>query len=171
MPPVAGDLFGIGDVYLNTVNPSPSVSTIEINSTATGAGVTVTSAVLNTTVGIATLTTSTSAGVSTGAKIAVSGLADATGFAHTGYNGVFIVTGSTPSTVSYATTGYVGTVSPSISTTGQVTLVTDSPIQFSAWSGNQTHGWYGGGAAPARVSTVDRIDFSNDSATASPRGP
>ena len=36
-----------------------------------------------------------------------------------------------------------------------------------------THGWFGGGSpAPgANVSTVERIDFSNDAATASPRGP
>jgi hypothetical protein len=32
------------------------------------------------------------------------------------------------------------------------------------------YGWFGGGATPASVATVDRIDFSNDSATASPRG-
>jgi hypothetical protein len=33
------------------------------------------------------------------------------------------------------------------------------------------YGWFGGGSVPATVSTVDRIDFSNDSATASVRGP
>ena len=34
------------------------------------------------------------------------------------------------------------------------------------------YGWFGGGSNPGgAVSTVDRIDFSNDSATASPRGP
>ncbi|NDB86782.1 MAG: hypothetical protein EB127_29430, partial [Alphaproteobacteria bacterium] len=32
------------------------------------------------------------------------------------------------------------------------------------------YGWFGGGA-PAIVSTVDRIDFSNDTSTASVRGP
>jgi hypothetical protein len=32
------------------------------------------------------------------------------------------------------------------------------------------YGWFGGGRIPAGVSTVDRIDFSNDSSTASPRG-
>ena len=32
------------------------------------------------------------------------------------------------------------------------------------------YGWFGGGF-PGPVATVDRIDFSNDSATASPRGP
>ena len=43
-----------------------------------------------------------------------------------------------------------------------------------AATGNSNYGWFGGGttvAAPvARVSTVDRIDFSNDSASASIRG-
>jgi hypothetical protein len=41
-------------------------------------------------------------------------------------------------------------------------------------TGNSNYGWFGGGlnpASPASVTTVDRIDFSNDSSTASPRGP
>jgi len=33
------------------------------------------------------------------------------------------------------------------------------------------YGWFGGGATPSSVATVDRIDFSNDSATATSRGP
>jgi hypothetical protein len=44
---------------------------------------------------------------------------------------------------------------------------------FSA-AANNNYGWFGGGTpgpAPNRVSTVDRIDFSNDTATASPKGP
>ena len=36
---------------------------------------------------------------------------------------------------------------------------------------DDTHGWFGGGATPTTVSTVDRIDFSNDTGTASIRGP
>jgi len=43
-----------------------------------------------------------------------------------------------------------------------------------AATGNSNYGWFGGGFAPSipgRVTTVERIDFSNDSATASPRGP
>ena len=43
-----------------------------------------------------------------------------------------------------------------------------------AATGNSNYGWFGGGlapSAPGEVSTVDRIDFSNDSATASVRGP
>jgi len=47
--------------------------------------------------------------------------------------------------------------------------------QSLAATGNSNYGWFGGGinpaATPTTVSTVDRIDFSNDSATASPRGP
>ena len=41
-------------------------------------------------------------------------------------------------------------------------------------TGNSNYGWFGGGDVPGPdigVSTVDRIDFSNDSSTASPRGP
>jgi hypothetical protein len=46
-----------------------------------------------------------------------------------------------------------------------------------AATGNSNYGWFGGGyiapAAPPgnKFSAVDRIDFSNDAATASPRGP
>jgi len=41
-----------------------------------------------------------------------------------------------------------------------------------AATGNSNYGWFGGGFAPtpATFSTVDRIDFSNDSPSASPRG-
>jgi hypothetical protein len=34
-----------------------------------------------------------------------------------------------------------------------------------------SYGYFGGGAAPGSVSRVDRIDYSNDTATASVRGP
>ena len=44
-----------------------------------------------------------------------------------------------------------------------------------AATGNSNYGWFGGGrapsASPATVTRVERIDFSNDSTTASPRGP
>jgi hypothetical protein len=38
---------------------------------------------------------------------------------------------------------------------------------------NSSYGWFGGGINPglAIISSVDRIDYSNDTATASPRGP
>ena len=36
-------------------------------------------------------------------------------------------------------------------------------------TGNSNYGWFGGGSGP--VATVNRIDFSNDSSTASVRGP
>jgi hypothetical protein len=38
-------------------------------------------------------------------------------------------------------------------------------------STDDTHGWFGGGYTPAVTSSVERIDFSNDTATALPRGP
>ena len=44
-----------------------------------------------------------------------------------------------------------------------------------AATGNSNYGWFGGGENPANipatVAIVERIDFSNDNATASPRGP
>jgi hypothetical protein len=39
-----------------------------------------------------------------------------------------------------------------------------------AATGNSNYGWFGGGS-PGLTTTVDRIDFSNDSAAASVRGP
>ena len=39
-----------------------------------------------------------------------------------------------------------------------------------AATGNGSFGYFGGGA-PSPYSTVDRIDYSNDTATASPKGP
>jgi hypothetical protein len=41
-------------------------------------------------------------------------------------------------------------------------------------TGNSSYGWFGGGFAPStpeQTSTVGRIDYSNDTVTASPRGP
>ena len=40
-------------------------------------------------------------------------------------------------------------------------------------SGSANYGWFGGGLTPtpATTSSVDRLDFSNDTATTSPRGP
>ena len=172
----AGDVFGLDGFFLNKSNPI-TVSAVDINSTAAGAGITVVSGTLDATAGIATLTLSTAAGLSTtpfytGAKIAVSGLTSTTGVAFTGYNGNFVVTefaGTT--TVSYATTGYVGGVTAGITTTGLVMLVTDTAVTNTTWSSNQTHGWFGGGTMnPGYLSTVDRIDFSNDTGTASVRG-
>jgi hypothetical protein len=37
-------------------------------------------------------------------------------------------------------------------------------------SGSQTYGWYGHGYSPGSVSSVDRVDFANDTTAASPRG-
>ena len=176
----AGDVFGLDGFFLNKSNPVV-VSTIGINSTGVGAGITVVSGVLNAAAGIATLTLSTAAGLSTtpfyvGAKIAVSGLS-VSGTAHTGYNGTFVVTGfAGTTTVSYATTGYVGGVTASITgQTGRVMLVTDTAVTNTTWSSAQTHGWFGGGDTPGTpgvvYSTVDRIDFSNDTGTANIRSP
>ena len=174
----AGDVFGLDGFFLNKSNPI-TVSAVDINSTAAGAGITVVSGVLNAAAGIATLTFSTAAGLSTtpfyvGAKIAVSGLS-VSGAAHTGYNGNFVVTGfAGTTTVSYATTGYFGSVTASISgQTGRVMLLTDTAVTNTTWSSAQTHGWFGGGGSgptPTSVSTVDRIDFSNDTGTANIRG-
>jgi hypothetical protein len=171
----AGDVFGLDGIFLNKSNPI-TVSTIDINSTLSGAGITVTGGSFS--AGMQLLHLSTAAGLSTtpfytGAKIAVSGLSTA-GVAHTGYNGNFVVTGfAGTTTVSYATTGYVGSVTADITTTGLVMLVTDGNVTNTTWSTSQTHGWFGGGniPTPAPLSTVDRIDFSNDSSTASVRGP
>jgi hypothetical protein len=176
----AGDVFGLDGFFLNKSNPI-TVSAVDINSTAAGAGITVVSGVLNATAGIATLTLSTAAGLSTtpfyvGAKIAVSGIGSTTGIAYTGYNGNFVVTGfAGTTTVSYATTDYVGGVTASISgQTGLVMLVTDTAVTNTTWSSAQTHGWFGGGhffsVNNLPLSSVERVDFSNDTQTASTKG-
>jgi hypothetical protein len=173
----AGDVFGLDGIFLTKSNPVV-VSAIGINSTGVGAGITVTAGSFSS--GTVTLTLSTAAGLSTtpfytGTKIAVSGLAIASGAAHTGYNGTFNVTGfAGTTTVSYASTGYVGGVTANITgQTGLVMLVTDTQVTNTTWSSAQTHGWFGGGVAPSTttVSTVDRIDFSNDTGTANIKGP
>jgi len=43
-------------------------------------------------------------------------------------------------------------------------------IKSLAATGNSNFGYFGGGS-PGTVSTVDRIDYSNDTQTASTRGP
>jgi hypothetical protein len=170
----AGDVFGLDGFFLNKSNPVV-VSTIGINSTAAGAGIAVTAGTFS--AGTVTLNLSNAAGLTTtpfytGAKIAVSGLSTA-GVAYTGYNGTFNVTGfAGTTTVSYATTGYVGSVTASITgQTGRVILVSDTQVTNTTWSSAQTHGWFGGGFdVVPRLSTVDRIDFSNDTGTANIRG-
>ena len=60
--------------------------------------------------------------------------------------------------------------SPSASVRGPLSLARSN----SAATGNSNYGWFGGGQIPGPVintKTVERIDFSNDSGTASPRGP
>jgi hypothetical protein len=38
-------------------------------------------------------------------------------------------------------------------------------------TGNASFGYFGGGGAPGPKSLIDRIDYSNDTATASTKGP
>ena len=171
----AGDVFGLDGFFLNKSNPV-TVSTIGINSIgAPGAGISVTSAAFTAATNTATLTFPTTAGLSTtpfytGAKIAVSGVGN-------GYDGTFIVSGfAGTTTVSYATTGYFtgfGGISasiPTISIPSYVVLVTDTQVTNTTWSSAQTQGYFAGGGSLGGFSTVDRIDFSNDTGTANIRG-
>ena len=79
-----------------------------------------------------------------------------------------------------------GFPAPALSTVDRIDFSNDSqttsvrgPLsslkRLAAATGNSNYGWFGGGtnpgATPTTVATVDRIDFSNDSVTASPRGP
>jgi len=83
--------------------------------------------------------------------------------------------------------GGIVTGPTTVSSVNRIDFANDSPTAASprgpltsarerlAALGNASYGWFGGGnvaPSPTRVSTVDRIDFANDSpATASPRGP
>jgi len=58
------------------------------------------------------------------------------------------------------------------------TISTRGPLSAARYkltaTGNSNYGWFGGGFAPgspSQIATVDRIDFSNDSVSASPRSP
>ena len=166
----AGDVFDLDGFFLNKSNPVV-VSTIGINSTGSSAGIAVTAGTFS--AGTVTLNLSNAAGLSTtpfytGAKIAVSGVGN-------GYNGNFVVTGfAGTTTVSYATTGYVDSITtPLTGLTGTLALlVTDTQVTNTTWSSAQTHGWFGGGqiSLSGQIATVDRIDFSNDTGTANIRG-
>jgi hypothetical protein len=172
----AGDVFGLDGIFLNKSNPI-TVSVVDINPASSSAGIAITDGSFSS--GTITLNLSNAAGLTTtpfyvGAVVGVSSISQA-GIAHTGYNGTFVVTGfAGTTTVSYATTGYVGSVAASIGATtiGYVQLLTDGNVTNTTWSSAQTHGWFGGGASPAvtKISTVDRIDFSNDTGTANVRG-
>jgi hypothetical protein len=84
--------------------------------------------------------------------------------------------------------GWFGGGFPALSTVDRIDFSNDSasvsvrgPLSagkgYTGATGNSNYGWWGGGNDPAlpipqrRLLTVDRIDFSNDSVTASVRGP
>jgi hypothetical protein len=169
----AGDVFGLDGFFLNKSNPV-TVSFVDINTASSSAGIAITGGSFS--AGTVTLNLSNAAGLTTtpfytGAIVGVSSISQA-GIAHTGYNGTFVVTGfAGTTTVSYATTGYVGAVTASIGATtiGYIQLLTDTQVTNTTWSSAQTHGWFGGGI-PGPVSTVNRINFSNDTGIANIRG-
>ena len=47
----------------------------------------------------------------------------------------------------------------------------DSVKSYGAGAGNQSYGWIGGGYGPSSVSSVRRMDYSNDGVNLSPKGP
>jgi hypothetical protein len=83
------------------------------------------------------------------------------------------------------TDGWFGGSGYSTSTVQRITYATDTatasvrgPLSGGRYglaaAGNSTDGWFGGGgnpAAPGAISTVDRITYATDTATASVRGP
>jgi hypothetical protein len=80
-----------------------------------------------------------------------------------------------------------GLLSVSLSTVARITYATDTatasvrgPLSSAKYglaaTGNTTYGWFGGGYMPGTgvaggISTVDRITYATDTATASVRGP
>ena len=91
----------------------------------------------------------------------------------------------TASATGNASFGYFGGGFPSKSSVDRIDYSNDTataspkgPLTvartFLAATGNQSFGYFGGGATPSPttgLSTVDRIDYGNDTATASPKGP
>ena len=96
---------------------------------------------------------------------------------------------ATTDSTTYGWFGGGGSPSVDRSTVDRITFANDTatssvrgPLslarQYLAASGNTTDGWYGGGQAPAsspggagHLSTVDRITYATDTATATAKGP
>ena len=82
-----------------------------------------------------------------------------------GGNAIFPATSSTVQRITYATD------TDTASVRGPLSLART----LRAATGNTTYGWFGGGYygnfSPSSTSTVDRITFATDTATASVRGP
>ena len=103
-----------------------------------------------------------------GALSSVRGELAATGNSNYGWFGG----GTTPTPTSLSTVDCIdfSNDSATASARGPLTLARSNLTA----TGNSNFGWFGGGFAPSvpgAVSRVDRIDFSNDSSTASVRGP
>jgi len=95
--------------------------------------------------------------------------------------GGFSFTAAPPPT---ATNGWWAGGAPSNSAVSRITFATDTdsattrgPLAFSQFdgpgsTGNGNYGWFGGGYTPGlgTLSSVDRVDYSNDTITASTRG-
>ena len=101
--------------------------------------------------------------------------ATATGNSNYGwFGGGFNPALPTPTTVS--TADRIDFSNDSMIASSRGTILSQERRRLAA-TGNSNYGWFGGGyilpASPTanHYSTVDRIDFSNDSATISPRGP
>ena len=82
-------------------------------------------------------------------------------------------TGTSPPFVSSATVDRIDFSNDSVSASPRGPLSLERG--YLAATGNSNYGWFGGGGAVSLptpiVPIVDRIDFSNDSVSASPRGP
>jgi hypothetical protein len=103
-------------------------------------------------------------------SLAKSSLA-ATGNSNYGWFGGGFTTGGSPGPVSTVDRIDFSNDAATASVRGNMAIGTN---QFGA-TGNSNYGWFGGGRAPGPpyigYSYVQRIDFSNDSSTASVRGP
>jgi hypothetical protein len=97
----------------------------------------------------------------------------ATGNSNYGWFGAGVAPASTPNTVSSVERIDFSNDSSTTSPRGPLSLARE----LLAATGNSNYGWFGGGdsnivpANTSHVSTIDRINFSNDLVTASPRGP
>jgi hypothetical protein len=182
---VAGDAFGLGDVFILKSNPvtidgvsvgaaGTTIDTKTVGNTATAWSITNTHGWFGggangpflSTVERIDFSNDSSTALVRGSLSLVKYRLAATGNSNYGWFGGGTGPGFPHPLVSTVDRIDFSNDSPTVSVRGPLSL---ARFNLQA-TGNSNYGWFGGGSAPGATATVDRIDFSNDSSTASVRG-